>query len=71
MNSLLKRKVQKNKQVFDEIILGLFLNRMAIFNFVHHFNLKKEEHFYLESKDILEDIVDAPSRNPVFFINAV
>ena len=57
--------------MFDEVLLGLFLQRMNIFNFVHHLNLRKEEYFYLESKDILEDIVDAPSRNPVLFINAV
>lgn len=34
-------------------------------------NLKKEEFYYLESKDILEDIIEAPSKNPSLFINAI
>lgn len=71
MNTLLKRKVFKHKQVFDETLLGLFLSRMSILGIVYSLNLKKEEFFYLESKDILEDIIDAPSKNPVFFINSV
>lgn len=64
MNTILKRKPQKNKSVFDETLLGLFLSRMKILGIVYSLNLSKEEFFYLESKDILEDIVDAPSKNP-------
>ena len=71
MNAILKKKVQKNKQIFDEALLGLFLSRMAILGLIYNLSLKKEEFFYLESKDILEDIIDAPSRNPTYFINAV
>lgn len=71
MNTLLKKKVNKHKQVFDESLLGLFLSRMSIFGILHSLNLKKEEFFYLESKDILEDIIDAPSKNPAMFINTV
>lgn len=41
------------------------MNIMSLLNF------KKEEFFYLESKDILEDIIEAPSKNPALFINAV
>jgi hypothetical protein len=44
---------------------------MKILGILYKLTLKKEEYFYLESKDILEDIIDAPSRNPVYFINAV
>jgi hypothetical protein len=71
MNTLLKRKLYKHKQVFDETLLGLFLSRMSILGIVHSLSLKKEEFFYLESKDILEDIIEAPSRNPAMFINSV
>jgi len=38
---------------------------------VFDLNLKKEELIYLESKDILEDVLKAPSCNPAFFINSV
>lgn len=44
---------------------------MQVLGFVHSLNLKKEEYFYLESKDILEDIIEAPSKNPTLFINTV
>lgn len=71
MNAILKKKIQKNKQVFDETLLGLFLSRMTILGLIYQLNLRKEEFFYLESKDILEDIIDAPQRNPTYFINAV
>lgn len=71
MNALLKRKFCKYRQVFDETLLGLFLSRMSILGIVFSLDMKKEEYIYLESKDILEDIVEAPSRNPVLFMNAV
>lgn len=38
---------------------------------VFDLNLKKEELIYLESKDILEDILKTPSVNPAFFVNSV
>lgn len=71
MNALLKRKFTKYKQVFDETLLGLFLSRMSILGILFSIDLKKEEYIYLESKDILDDIIEAPSKNPVLFINAV
>lgn len=71
MNAILKRKFTKYKQVFDETLLGLFLSRMSILGILFSINLKKEEYIYLESKDILDDIIEAPSRNPVLFVNAV
>lgn len=71
MNTLLKRKMHKYRQVFEETLQGLFLSRMDIISLVHSLNLKKEEYNYLESKDILEDIIEAPSKNPSMFINSV
>lgn len=71
MNAILKRKFRKQKQIFDETLLGLFLSRMQIMGILFSLNLKKEEIFYFESRDILEDIIEAPSKNPVLFINAV
>jgi hypothetical protein len=71
INGLLKRKFSKYKQVFDETLMGLFLSRISVLGIIFSLNLKKEEYIYLESKDILEDIIEAPSRNPVLFINAV
>lgn len=44
---------------------------MSILGIIFSLNLKKEEFFYLESRDILEDIIEAPSNNPMLFINAV
>lgn len=63
--------MHKYRQVFDETILGLFLSRMSILGLVYSLNLKKEEFFYLESKDILEDIIEAPSKNPALFISII
>jgi hypothetical protein len=57
--------------VFDETLLGLFLSRMSILGILYSINLRREELIYLESKDILDDIVEAPSKNPILFINAV
>lgn len=71
INTILKRKYTKQKQVFDETLLGLFLSRMSILGIIFSLNLKKEEYIYLESKDILDDIMEAPSKNPMLFINAV
>ena len=71
MNALLGRKYQKQKQIFEETLEGLFLSRMAVLGLVFSLNLKKEEFIYLESKDILDHIVEAPSKNPILFINAV
>jgi hypothetical protein len=69
MNTLLKRKMHKYRHIFDEVILGLLLSRSEVLGLVSQINLKKEEYNYLESKDILEDILEAPSKNPTLFIN--
>jgi hypothetical protein len=44
---------------------------MSILGIVFSLNLRKEEFIYLESKDILDDIVESPSKNPIIFVNAV
>lgn len=71
VNTLLKRKILKYKQVFEETLLGLFLQRMSVINMVHNLGLKGEEYFYIESKDILEDIIDLPAKNPALFLNSI
>jgi len=71
LNTILKRKMHKYRSVFEEALIGLFLSRLRILGVVPNLNLKKEEYFYLESKDILEDILEAPSKNPSLFINCV
>ena len=68
---MLKRKFCKHKQIFDETLLGLYLSRMSIMEILFSLGLKAEEIIYIESRDILEHVIDAPSRNPVFFINAL
>jgi hypothetical protein len=70
MNAILKRKFTKQKQVFEESLTGLFLSRMSVLGLMFSSNLTKEELIYLESRDILEDIIETPSKNPVLFINA-
>jgi hypothetical protein len=57
--------------VFDETLAGLFISRMSIMGILFSLNLSKEEIIYLESKDILENIIETPSKNPVLFINSV
>jgi hypothetical protein len=71
MNTILKRKVHKNKSAFEEILLSLFMSRTSILTLLPFISLKREENNYLESKDILEDIIEAPSRNPAQFVNSV
>jgi hypothetical protein len=71
MNTLLKRKMHKYRHIFEEAILGLVLSRSEILGLISQINLKKEEYNYIESKDILEDILEAPSKNPTLFINSI
>lgn len=71
MNAVLKKKFTKYKNVADESLLGLFLSRMGIMGIIFELGLRKEELIYYESKDIIDDILKAPSQNPVLFINAV
>ena len=57
--------------MFDETLAGLFISRMSIMGILFSLNLSKEEIIYLESKDIMENIIETPSKNPVLFINSV
>ena len=52
-------------------MLGLFLSRLSVLGILFSLELKKEEVIYLESKDILEDIISAPSQNPILFVNTI
>lgn len=63
--------MHKYRHIFDEAILGLLLSRSEMLGLVSMINMKKEEYNYLESKDILEDILEAPSKNPSLFINSI
>jgi len=70
-NTLLKRKYSKQKQVFDEALVGLFLLRLKVLPITTSMIncsknsgkpwLKEAETNYLQSKSILEDIISAPS----------
>ena len=81
-NTLLRRKYSKQKHVFDETLIALFLNRLKIFpivnsmiNFGHSSEkqslLKDYEINYIQSKNILEDIIAAPSQNPAVYLNTL
>ena len=70
-NALIKRKFSKAKPVFDETLLGLFLSRLKVIGLAHSLELRKYELNYLESKDILEHIIEMPTRNPIMFLNSM
>jgi hypothetical protein len=80
-NTLLRRKFSKQKHVFDETLIGLFLSRLKVFpimNSIHDLGrslnqrlIKESEINYIESKDILDDIISAPSSNPALYMNSI
>jgi len=57
--------------VFDETLLGLFLSRLKIIGLMSNLELSRCERNYIESKDILDHIIELPSRNPILFLNSV
>ena len=67
----MKNKYAKYKQVFDESLLGLFLSRLKILTLAHSLNLSSTELNYLESKDIMDHVLETPSQNPIMFLNAM
>ena len=71
INAIMKNKFSKYKQVFDEALLGLFLSRLKIICLAHRLELQQHEINYLESKDLIEHIIEMPSRNPIMFLNTV
>lgn len=80
-NTLLRRKFSKQKHVFDEALIGLFLNRLKIVPFVQELTafarntgvklLTDHQWTYLQSKQILDDIVGSASQNPALFLNSL
>ena len=80
-NTLLRRKFSKEKHVFDEALIGLFLNRLKIIPFVQEilaFSLNTgvklmsdHQWTYLQSKQILDDIISSASQNPALFLNSL
>jgi hypothetical protein len=70
-NAVMKNKFAKYKQVFDETLIGLFLSRLKIISLANSLELSVSELNYLQSKDILEHVVELPSRNPILYLNSV
>lgn len=70
-NAIMKNKFAKYKQVFDESLLGLFLSRLKIMTLAHSLDLTQSQLNYLESKDILDHVLEVPSQNPILFLNAI
>ena len=80
-NTLLRRKFSKQKHVFDETLIGLFLARLKVLPIVNAMTsagqVWKQKFFrdcelnYLESKQILEEIIAAPSQNPALFMSSI
>lgn len=71
VNAIVKNKFAKYKQVFDETLLGLFLSRLKVMSLFNMLELSQPEVNYLESKDILDHLVELPSRNPILFLNSI
>ena len=70
-NAVMKNKFAKYKQVFDETLLGLFLSRLRIITLAHSLELSQTQLNYLESKDIMDHVLEMPSQNPIMFLNSV
>ena len=61
-NALLTQKTAKyKKQVFDEMLLGIFLHRLKILNVANVLELTPTEMNYLESKDIVDQVIESPA----------
>lgn len=67
----MKNKFAKYKQVFDETLLGLFLSRLKVLSLSQQLELSQTQLNYLESKDIIEHVLELPSQNPIMFLNSV
>lgn len=81
LNTLLRRKFSKQKHVFDETLIGLFLCRLKAIPIVSQMvELQKNldaplisdwETNYVTGKSILDDVIAAPSQNPALFLNSI
>ena len=60
-NAVMKNKFAKYRQVFDETLLGLFLSRLKILTLAHSLELSVTQRNYLESKDIIDHVLEMPS----------
>ena len=67
----MKNKFAKYKHVFNETLLGLFLDRLKIMTLAHSLELSTTQLNYLESKDIMNHVLEMPSQNPILFLNSV
>ena len=67
----MKNKFAKYKHIFNETLLGLFLSRLKILTLAHSLNLSGTQLNYLESKDIINHVLEMPSQNPILFLNSV
>jgi hypothetical protein len=80
-NTLLRRKFSKQKHVFDEALIGLFLNRLKVVPIIQDMKaygesigaplLSDEECNYIWGKTILDDIVGSASVNPALYLNSI
>lgn len=57
----MKNKFAKYKHVFNETLLGLFLSRLKIITLAHSLELSQTQLNYLESKDIINHVLEMPS----------
>ena len=71
VNALLKNKFAKYRAVFDETLISIFLHRLKILSLAFTLRLSQAELNYLESKDILDAVLEAPSSSPTLFLNSV
>jgi len=70
-NAVMKNKYAKYKQVFEEVLLGLFLSRMKIVSLAHSLELTRTQLNYLESREIMDHVLENPSLNRILFLNSV
>lgn len=57
----MKNKFAKYKHVFNETLMGLFLSRLKILTLAHSLDLTSTQLNYLESKDIINHVLEMPS----------
>ena len=80
-NTLLRRKFSKCKHVFDEVLIGLFLNRLKVIPIITSMKnliqtlgcnlISSNQSIYLKGKTILEDIIGTAANNPALYLSSV
>ena len=71
LNAVLKNKFAKYKSTFDETLLGLFLHRLKVVQLAVTLQIQEVELNYLESRDILDQVLESPSTCSTLFLNSV